>query len=154
MRTRWLAIALLALPAAGRAFEFRSMVPFTASGVQVPGLPPLDSETLKDNISQLAEAWNTPDFNAYVSPNFQDLDRLVMNLLGSVPKDASMELLELQSFDVVNQQTTALPGGGWVRTSLVVAQVLLQISFTNDQFNLQLNKTVQILRLQVKETFQ
>jgi hypothetical protein len=134
----------LATPAAAQSFRLIQpiMVPDAqlreamAKGLQlrgsaIPGLRQVPREVVEDAVRKIYTAYNTPDFQQYLSVRFYDPERLVDAINEKVPREAKLRLISINSMQTVSQQPAKDEQGKDVIESLVMVVVKAQMEFTS-----------------------
>ncbi|MBI2192173.1 MAG: hypothetical protein HYU36_09325 [Planctomycetes bacterium] len=149
---------ILSSPFPVEAREFRDLRPIPTRQKLPEGALPVEEpvsvepETLKNAVKELAASWNSPDFEAKLSSQFYDKQRLLDSMSEKVPRDAQVRILGVGNIQVIQQYRQPEPGGGpgeiLVSTVTVTAQT--QIEFNDPSRGFQrINGTNQLI-LQVE----
>ena len=137
-------VALLFSPAA-QAQGFRFIQPIMVPDAQlreamakgqqlrggaIPGLRQVPREVVEEAVRKIYAAYNTPDFQQYLSERFYDPERLVDAINEKVPREAKLRLISVNSAQTVSQQPAKDEQGREVTESLVMVVVRAQMEFT------------------------
>jgi len=139
MRGGLLALAVAAVLAA-RAQEFRAINPIRSPRVPVPAgaervVPqqPVSREAIGAAVNAIAAAWNTPALDGHLSKDFYDRHLLLENLGSQAPRDATLRVVGIQGYQVLDQYhlapTAQLPYR--VMVTQVSVTVRTQVEFSS-----------------------
>lgn len=148
-----------------QAFEFRGMKPIGPPVLQgTPGarpapemqidLKPIPRDAINKAVQDFFTAWNNGTVDMMLAPEFVNKDKLLDAIVDTVPRDAKIRVLSIQSTatlpgDVIEE----LPdGSGFNRLAIVTATVETQIEFT-DSNGFQTIKGVSDYLFKVKEEY-
>ena len=99
-------------------------------GSAIPGLRQVPREVVEDAVRKIYAAYNTPDFQQYLSERFYDPERLTDAINEKVPREAKLRLITVNSAQTVSQQPAKDDQGREVIESLVMVVVRAQMEFT------------------------
>jgi len=102
-------------------------------GAALPGLQQVPREAVEQAVKKIYAAYNTPDFQQYLSNRFYDPERLVEAINEKVPREAKLRLITINSAQTVSRRTAQDDEGRDVTESLVMVVVRAQMEFTNAQ---------------------
>lgn len=137
-------LPVIAAPAA-QAQTFRQFVPIFVPdaqtraaiqkgqqlrGMAIPGLRQVPREVVEDAVRKIYAAYNTPEFQQYLSERFYDPERLVDAINEKVPREAKLRLISINSAQTVSQEKVNDEQGGEVAESLVLVVARAQMEFT------------------------
>lgn len=99
-------------------------------GSAIPGLRQVPREVVEEAVRKIYAAYNTPDFQQYLSERFYDPERLVDAINEKVPREAKLRLITVNSAQTVSQQPARDDQGREVVECLVMVVVRAQMEFT------------------------
>ncbi|MEW6689848.1 MAG: hypothetical protein AB1452_12235, partial [Pseudomonadota bacterium] len=102
-------------------------------GMAIPGLRQVPREVVEDAVRKIYAAYNTPEFQQYLSERFYDPERLVDAIYEKVPREAKLRLISITSAQTVSQEKGRDEQGREVAESLVLVVARAQMEFTNAQ---------------------
>lgn len=126
-----MALAALLSLATASAQEFRSIrsIRRPDAGGTAAAVRPLDERVVRRALERLVDAWNTPALRGQLGARFYDASRLA-DSLATVPRDARLRLLGIESVRVVRQEAReGSPGTPPRRTSLLSVVARTQVEF-------------------------
>jgi len=99
-------------------------------------LPPVSREAIEKAVRDFFVAWNAGSVDTLLAPEFVNKDRLLDAIEGTVPRDAKIRVLAIESAAAFpNDVIQELPDGqGFDRISTVTATVRTQIEFNLNGF--------------------
>ena len=100
-------------------------------GAALPGLQQVPRETVEAAVRKIYAAYNTPDFQQYLSERFYDSERLVEAINEKVPREAKLRLITINSAQTVSRRAAQDDEGRDVTESLVLVVVRAQMEFTS-----------------------
>jgi hypothetical protein len=124
------ALAAAIVLATASAQEFRSIRPIRRSpGAAVTAASPIEQRVVTRALERILAAWNTPALRGQLGTRFYDADRLA-DTLATVPRDARVRLLAVESVGVVRQDhRDGSPGAAPRRTSVISVVARTQVEF-------------------------
>lgn len=69
-----------------------------------PTLAPVDPTVVRLAVERILDAWNTPELNHWLAPDFADRDRLVAALSFDVPATARLRILGIGGIQTLRQE--------------------------------------------------
>lgn len=99
-------------------------------GTAIPGLRQVPRAVVEEAVRKIYAAYNTPDFQQYLSERFYDSERLLDAINEKVPREAKLRLITVNSAQTVSQQPAKDEQGKDVIESLVMVVVRAQMEFT------------------------
>lgn len=100
-------------------------------------LPPISGEAIDKAVREFFAAWNSGGVDVMLAPEFVDKDRLLDAIQDTVPRDATIRVMGIQSASHLQAQDVIeeLPDGqGFDRVATITATVDAQIEFTFNGF--------------------
>lgn len=93
---------------------------------------PIDQQLVRQTVEQVLGAWNTPELNQWLAPDFPGRDRLLAALSFDVPPTARLRILSIGAIQLLEQERTE---GGLI--SLVSVSVRAQAEWEAPENGLQ-----------------
>jgi len=107
-----------------------SLAPFEEEGTILAEPIPIDRKALEQAMQAVAHSWNSPDMSGILSESFYNKDRLMDIIAADAPVDATMRLVSVGSYRVLNQ--VIKPGAdGNVLISRVSVSARVQVEYSD-----------------------
>jgi len=92
---------------------------------------PIAAAQVELAMQAVALAWNTPQLEPLLAPNFYDKSRLLDALNSAYPRDAKLRILAVQSVQTLGQYMQSQAGGDEQMVSRVAVTVRTQVEFND-----------------------
>lgn len=96
------------------------------------GLLPIDKNIIIKEVHRFFDAWNLGTLDAFLSPDFQDKDKLLDAISDTVPRDAKIRIQAITSSATISADKIEWQDGKtwFTRSTTVVVSVDTQLEFT------------------------
>ena len=122
-------------PAEARSFRDFNAIPTPGAlpdnATMVEDIRFLDRDLVVRGVNHILDAWNRGELMPVLAENFVNAQKLEDTVLTTVPRDATLSLESLGSYNVLRQYRIDDPERGKYRVSRVAVTVRLQLTFND-----------------------